>query len=78
MLTFCQTIFRSSWISLLLVGSIVAGALIGHFAPAAGQALEAQIDRTLLALVGLLFFGVRFATIKQWRAWPTPSTRCSP
>ncbi|PRE45440.1 arsenic resistance protein [Burkholderia multivorans] len=62
-----QQIVRSSWISLLLVGSILIGALIGHHWPDAGGALGADVDRTLLALVGLLFFSVRFETITHFR-----------
>lgn len=51
--------------SLLLAASIAAGALLGHFAPAAGQWLGERVDYTLLVLVGLLFFGVRFGALVQ-------------
>lgn len=67
MLNMLQSAIRSSWISLLLVGSILAGSLIGHVWPSTGEALGGQVDRTLLALVGLLFFGVRFEAVAQLR-----------
>ena len=67
MLNMLQSAIRSSWISLLLVGSILAGSLIGHVRPSTGEALGGQVDRTLLALVGLLFFGVRFEAVEQLR-----------
>ncbi len=51
--------------SLILIISIVAGALLGHFAPVTGERLGSGIDYTLLALVGLLFFGVRFNALFQ-------------
>lgn len=61
----------SSATSLILIGSILAGALFGHFFPAAGQQLGGLVDYTLLLLVGLLFFGVRFEALMQaacnWR-----------
>jgi len=43
----------------LLIAAIVVGSLAGHFAPDAGGWLGEQSDHTLLALVALLFFGVR-------------------
>lgn len=67
MLTAFKDGFRSSWISLLLIGSIVVGAGIGHQWREAGDALGGQVDRTLLTLVGLLFFGVRFEAVAQLR-----------
>jgi arsenite transporter len=62
-----RQIVRSSWISLLLVGSILIGAVIGHHWSTARSVLGANVDRTLLTLVGLLFFGVRFEAITQFR-----------
>lgn len=67
MLRALPALVHSSWISLILVGAIAAGSLIGHAWPDAGAALGDQVDRTLLALVGLLFFGVRFEAIAQLR-----------
>jgi len=49
--------------SFLLVTAIVAGSLLGHFAPTTGEWLSNHVDHTLLLLVGLLFFGVRFSTL---------------
>lgn len=60
-------LLRSGWISLLLAGAILAGALVGHAWPEAGAALGDQVDRTLLALVGLLFFGARFDALARLR-----------
>jgi len=57
--------WQSAWVSLLLVGSLLAGAGIGHLWPAAGEALGDEVDRTLLALVGLLFFGVRLEAVAR-------------
>lgn len=51
--------------SFMLVASIIVGALLGHFVPASGQWLGEQVDYTLLLLVGLLFFGVRFGALVQ-------------
>jgi len=51
--------------SLLLVASIVIGGAIGHLAPAMGQALGSVLDYTLLCLISLLFFGVRFGALAQ-------------
>lgn len=51
--------------SFLLMGAIVLGALLGHFLPASGQWLGDRVDHTLLALVGMLFFGVRFGALVQ-------------
>lgn len=51
--------------SSLLVASLVAGALFGYFVPATGQWLGNHVDYTLLVLVSLLFFGVRFGALVQ-------------
>lgn len=51
--------------SLLLIAGITLGALLGHFLPVSGQWLEERVDPTLLVLVGLLFFGVRFSALVQ-------------
>lgn len=50
-------------ISLLLVAAIAFGATIGYFSTATGEWLGGQIDHTLLLMITLLFFGVRFETI---------------
>lgn len=61
----------SSATSFILIGSIVAGALLGHCFPAVGQQLGGLVDYTVLLLVGVLFFGVRFGALIQaagnWR-----------
>lgn len=67
MLTPFMHFIRSSWISLLLIGSILAGAIVGSIWPSAGEALGDQVEPTLLALVGLLFFGVRFEAVARLR-----------
>ena len=53
--------------AIILILSIVIGALLGHLSPASGVWLSDQVDYTLLALVGLLFFGVRFEALLQIR-----------
>lgn len=67
MLILLQPFIRSSWISLLLLGGILAGSILGHAWPGVGEALGDLVDHTLLALVGLLFFGVRFEALAQFR-----------
>lgn len=67
MLTALKNAFSSSWVSVLLIGSIVAGSIIGDVRPTAGELLGQQVDGTLLTLVTLLFFGVRFeAVVRAW------------
>ena len=51
--------------SLILVISIVTGSLLGYSSPATGEWLSNHVDFTLLALVGLLFFGLRFDGLSQ-------------
>lgn len=51
--------------SFILITGIVAGSLLGHFVPATAKWLGSRVDYTLLALVGLLFFGVRFGALFQ-------------
>ena len=46
--------------STILITGILVGSLLGHFTPESGEWLSNQVDYTLLTLVGLLFFGVRF------------------
>ena len=50
---------------LLMLAAMATGAAIGHWAPDAGQWLGDHVDPTLLALVGLLFFGVRFDELRH-------------
>lgn len=51
--------------SVLIVAAIALGACLGHALPSGGQWLGDQMDYTLLALIGLLFFGVRFGALLQ-------------
>lgn len=51
--------------STILIAGIVIGALLGHFVPATGEWLGNRVDYTLLALVGVLFFGIRFSALFQ-------------
>lgn len=51
--------------SLLLIIAIIAGALLGFFAPVTGEWLGNHVDYTLLVLVGLLFLGVRFSALSH-------------
>lgn len=51
--------------SAVLIVGICIGALIGNFAPSAGEWLGNGVDYSLWALVGLLFFGVRFNALFQ-------------
>ncbi|MFC4297256.1 arsenic resistance protein [Castellaniella hirudinis] len=67
MLNTLKSIIGASWISLLLIASILIGAVLGGRWPDAAGLLGDQVDRTLLALIGLLFFGVRFEAIARVR-----------
>ena len=49
--------------SIIIITSIVVGSLLGTFVPTAGAWLGNNVDYTLLLIVGLLFFGVRFSTL---------------
>ncbi|MEM8661452.1 MAG: arsenic resistance protein [Pseudomonadota bacterium] len=51
--------------SFILVIGIVAGSVIGYASPATGEWLGSGVDYTLLTLVGLVFFGVRFGALFQ-------------
>lgn len=51
--------------SVVLITSIIAGSLLGHFAPTTGEWLGNLMDYTLLALISLLFFGVRLSALVQ-------------
>ena len=51
--------------TLLLIAAIVAGAIIGRVSPSSGQILGGAIDYTVLLLVGLLIFEVRFSAIRE-------------
>ena len=69
--------------TVILIIGIVAGALLGHLIPITGEALGERIDYTLLALVSLLFFGIRFEAyfrpsityaLSPLHYWPTSSS----
>lgn len=49
----------------ILMTGIVTGSFLGHFVPTTGEWLGNHLDYTLLALIGLLFFGVRFSALFQ-------------
>ncbi len=51
--------------SCLLLGGMAAGAAIGHSLPAGGQWLGERMDATLMLLIVLLLFGVRFEAIAK-------------
>jgi ACR3 family arsenite efflux pump ArsB len=53
-----------SGVSALLAAAIIAGALLGQFWPQTGVALGSLVDPTVLVLVGLLVFEVRFSTLR--------------
>ncbi len=57
--------------SVILTVSVVVGLMLGYFSPNAGQQLNGLVDYTLLLLVSLLFFGIRFSALMQavsnWR-----------
>ena len=51
--------------SCVIIISIATGSLLGNFSPAIGEWLGNSVDYTLLLLVSLLIFGVRFSTLIQ-------------
>lgn len=55
--------FRLPTPGLLLSGGIALGALSGHYLPAVGRQLGEHVDATVLALITLLFFGVRIGAL---------------
>lgn len=53
--------------TILLVAAILAGSALGRASPAASDVLGAHVDKTVLALVGLLLFEVKFpAIVHSW------------
>jgi len=54
----------------LFVGAIVVGSLAGSSAPSVGEYLGGWVDTTVLVLVGLLFFEVRFSELRRIRSAP--------
>ncbi len=60
-----QRLFSGVSTSIILIFGIVIGALLGYFTPVFGERLSNQVDYTLLTLVTLLFFGVRFDALFQ-------------
>ncbi|WP_437881228.1 arsenic resistance protein [Pseudomonas sp. LRF_L74] len=55
----------ASFASLILLAGIAIGSLLGYLAPTTAQRVSDWVDPTLLALVALLFFGVRFGALLQ-------------
>ncbi len=51
----------------LLIAAILAGSMLGRLAPASGNLLGGAIDHTVLLLVSLLIFEVRFSALR--RSW---------
>ncbi|QYF73638.1 arsenic resistance protein [Cryobacterium sp. PAMC25264] len=54
----------------LLLGAIVAGSLLGTWRPGSAAVLSAWVDPTVLTLLVLLFFEVRFLDVRRLRAAP--------
>lgn len=51
--------------TVLLVTAILAGSALGHLSPASGEVLGSYVDPTVLLLVSLLIFEIRFIAIRQ-------------
>lgn len=49
--------------TILLLGAIIIGSLIGSLSPNTGSSLGSYVDYTILALVSLLFFEVKFGAL---------------
>jgi ACR3 family arsenite efflux pump ArsB len=61
---------RAGAITALLVGAILAGSLLGAFAPATGQHIARFADPLILLLVGSLFFTLRLGGLAALRRAP--------
>ena len=59
--------FGNALTSGLIVLAILAGSFIGTVSPETGEALGGWVDPAILTLVGVLFFEVRFETLKNLR-----------
>jgi ACR3 family arsenite efflux pump ArsB len=64
-LAFFRKITSGASTSFVLISAIFCGSLVGHFSPSSAENLSNGTDYTLLLLVGLLFFGVRFSALTQ-------------
>jgi ACR3 family arsenite efflux pump ArsB len=54
--------------TVLFIAAILAGSALGHLSPASGELLSGFIDTTVLLLVGLLLFEVRFVALHPGRS----------
>lgn len=61
---------RALTVTLVFLGAILAGSLLGAAAPAAGAALGGWVDRIVLLLVALLFFDLRLDGLRSLRRAP--------
>ncbi len=62
---FGNKVFTNFGTTILLLGAIVIGSLIGSLYPQGGRCLSDYVDFTILALVSLLFFEVRFEALSK-------------
>ncbi len=61
--------FGNALTSGLLLLAILVGSVIGTISPSTGEALGNWVDPAILTLVGLLFFEVRFETLRYLRGY---------
>lgn len=61
---------RALTTTLVFVGAILVGSLLGATLPATGAALGGQVDHIVLVLVGLLFFDLRLDGLRALRRAP--------
>lgn len=59
--------FGNALTSGLLVLAILVGSVIGTISPGTGESLGSWVDPAILTLIGILFFEVRFETLKHLR-----------
>lgn len=78
MLTALPPLIGSSWISFLLLGSILTGSLLGHAWPGVGETLGVAVlgHYGLRLLLGNERFGRLFDRSVDWRGCPTLSMPC--
>lgn len=61
-------LFDGAWLTpCVLIGSMLLGAVLGIVSPDVSEHLDTYADMTLLMLVSLLFFGVRFEQLRNLR-----------
>ena len=68
---FARMLGKTPWaLTALLLAAIVAGSILGTVSPRTGEVFSGGVDATVLTLMCLLLFEVRFSDIRRMRAAP--------